>query len=308
MKATRDLRVFIAPLREFSLLGAVLLLAILLAGCRGDSAREKGGFYGGDRPPTELRIDPASVPDAVPRREPLSATGNKPYTALGKKYYPMASARGYVKRGKASWYGKKFHGRRTSSGEPYDMFAMSAAHTVLPLPTYVRVTNLDNGKSVVVKVNDRGPFLHNRIIDLSYVAAHKLGIAQRGTGRVEVRAVSPGGSKWNPFKRKPKQTQPPSKPAETGTASIPVSGIAGDAQLPTGAVLLQVGAYSQPANASNMRQRLRRAGFQVVPSGSDAAGQVQRVRVGPFADAQAARAAQEKLESLLGHSVKVLEE
>ena len=161
-------------------------LAALLGGCAGSG----GGYYGGDSPPRELPDNLDAIADAVPRVLPLSATGNRPYVALGKHYRPWASADGYVARGVASWYGQKFHGRRTSSGEPYDMFAMTAAHPLLPLPTFVRVTNLANGRAVVVKVNDRGPFLHGRIIDLSYAAAHKLGIAKPGTGYVEVRAIA----------------------------------------------------------------------------------------------------------------------
>ena len=139
-------------------------------------------------------MDVSKIPDAIPKQEPRAATGNKAYTALGVRYTPMADARGYRERGVASWYGKKFHGRPTSSREPYDMYAMTAAHKTLPLPSYVRVRNLQNGRAVVVRVNDRGPFLHDRVIDLSYAAAHKLGIVGTGTGLIEVEAVEPGGN------------------------------------------------------------------------------------------------------------------
>ena len=169
----------------------ILLVVLAVAGCQSRSPLPPGGFYGGDRPPEDIPVDLSTVPDAVPVPLPRSETGNNPYEALGKTWYPLRDARGYRERGVASWYGSKFQGRRTSSGEPYDMFAMTAAHPVLPLPTFVRVTNLDNGKSVVVKVNDRGPFLHGRIIDLSYAAAWKLGISATGTGRVEVEALQP---------------------------------------------------------------------------------------------------------------------
>ncbi|MFO0040413.1 MAG: septal ring lytic transglycosylase RlpA family protein [Pseudomonadota bacterium] len=136
--------------------------------------------------------DVSAVPEPVPRAEPQARYGNRsPYTVLGRTYTVLPSAQGYVERGIASWYGTKFHGRLTSSREPYDMYAMTAAHKALPLPTFVRVTNLDNGRSVVVRVNDRGPFHADRIIDLSYAAAVKLGIHVAGTGKVEVRAIDP---------------------------------------------------------------------------------------------------------------------
>ena len=137
-------------------------------------------------------INVSKIPNAVPRAEPKSQTGNPAsYRVFGKTYYVMDSAKGYVQRGIASWYGTKFHGRKTSSGEIYNMYKMTAAHTKLPLPTYVQVTNLKNGRKIIVKVNDRGPFHSNRIIDLSYVAAKKLGIIATGTGLVEVRSIDP---------------------------------------------------------------------------------------------------------------------
>lgn len=260
------------------------------------SISSSGGYYGGDSPPQGWTVDPNSITDAVPRAEPRSATGNNPYIALGKNYRPLASARGYVKRGTASWYGRKFHGRRTSSGEPYDMFAMTAAHPLLPLPTYVRVTNLDNGKSVVVKVNDRGPFLHGRVIDLSYIAAHKLDIAARGTGRVEVRAIAP-------------ESYPNGESDEAKFGSDAVWGEAGSeasdsASTPTTTILLQVGAYSEQGNANNMKQLLERNGYRVALSNDEV--QVYRVRVGPFTSVKRAQVAQQKLELLLGRVVTMV--
>ncbi len=136
--------------------------------------------------------DLAGIPDAVPTEEPLSPYGNPPeYEVSGRTYHVMTTSEGYEAEGLASWYGSKFQGRRTSSGEPYDMYGMTAAHRTLPLPTYVEVTNLDNDRSVIVRVNDRGPFHDGRIIDLSYVAARKLGIVGVGTARVRVRALEP---------------------------------------------------------------------------------------------------------------------
>lgn len=142
--------------------------------------------------PPEVDQDVTHIPNALPKLEPVSKYGNPPiYTALGNKYKVMKSSDGYEAEGTASWYGRKFHGNRTSSGEPYDMFAMTAAHKSLPLPTYATVKNLDNGREVIVKINDRGPFAHNRLIDLSYAAAKKLGIHTAGTGRVRITAIDP---------------------------------------------------------------------------------------------------------------------
>ena len=156
------------------------------------SASAKPGYYKddgpGDTPPANLD----AIPDPVPRAEPLHRFANRPYSVFGREYVPATSLRPYKERGVASWYGRKFHGEKTSTGEVYDMYAMTAAHPTLPLPSYARVTNVATGKSVIVRVNDRGPFLHNRVIDLSYAAAHRVGIAQKGSGEVEVEAILPG--------------------------------------------------------------------------------------------------------------------
>ena len=136
------------------------------------------------------------VPNVVPKIEPYSRYGNDPYTVYGRTYLPLRTAEGYSKKGIASWYGKKFHGKRTSSGETYDMYQMSAAHKTLPLPSYVRVTNLKNNKKIVVRVNDRGPFVDDRIIDLSYVAARKLDLVRPGTGPVLVEAILPSSGSY----------------------------------------------------------------------------------------------------------------
>jgi rare lipoprotein A len=165
-------------------------LIFLTAAC--SSAPQRGGYYKddgpGDSPPANL----ASIPDAVPRNEPLHKYANRPYEVFGKKYVPLASVQPFSQRGMASWYGKKFHGQKTSSGETYDMYKMTAAHPTLPIPSYVRVTSVSNGKSVVVRVNDRGPFHAGRIIDLSYVAAYKLGYVGAGSAQVAIEAVVPG--------------------------------------------------------------------------------------------------------------------
>ncbi len=247
--------------RASRFIAAGLLAALVLAAC----ATRDGGYYQDDGPPRKLSVDPDTVADAVPRAEPPSATGNNPYRALGRMYYPVASAQGYRERGVASWYGRKFHGRRTSSGEPYDMFAMTAAHRTLPLPTYVRVRNVANGRTVVVRVNDRGPFSKERIIDLSYVAAHKLDIVANGTGMVEVEAITPG---------------------QASAAAAPVM----SATTTPSKFYVQAGAFVSEANAVALKGRLVRAGFAPVEieAGELSDAVVYRVRVGPMASAEEA--------------------
>ena len=146
-------------------------------------------YYSDDGPPDRIPVDLDAVPDAVPRAEPLHRFANRPYVVLGREYVPATALGPYREEGVASWYGRKFHGQKTSTGEVYDMYAMTAAHPTLPLPSYARVTSVATGVSVVVRVNDRGPFLHGRIIDLSYAAAHRIGIAQKGSGRVIVESL-----------------------------------------------------------------------------------------------------------------------
>src|SRR6476661_281594 len=208
----------------------LFVLAVLVAGCSSSPPREtprspgsaplavpppaSGKYYLDDGPGLNPPADLDAVPDAVPRIEPLHRAANRPYAVLGREYVPATSLKPYQERGIASWYGRKFHGQKTSIGEPYDMYAMTAAHPTLPLPSYARVTNVASGKSVVVRVNDRGPFLHGRIIDLSFVAAHRLGIAQNGSGEVDVQAILPGT-----IAQSPQASQPPL----AAVASAPVA-------------------------------------------------------------------------------------
>ena len=170
-------------------LGVALVLA-LLAGCA--STDRKGGYYKDDGPGAKPPANIDAIADATPRVEPLHKFANRPYSALGKNYAPLTSVQSFKQRGLASWYGKKFHGQKTASGELYDMYKMTAAHPTLPIPSYVRVTRIANGKSVVVRVNDRGPFHAQRVIDLSYVAAYKLGYIQAGAAEVTLEAIVPG--------------------------------------------------------------------------------------------------------------------
>ena len=171
---------------------ALLLAIVTAAGCGSAPAKRPGGYYKDDGPGDSAKL--AAAGDAVPRHEPLHRWANRPYEALGKRYVPLTRIGPFQQRGSASWYGKRFHGKPTSSGEPYDMYAMSAAHPILPIPSYARVTNLANGRTVLVRVNDRGPFHDGRVIDLSYAAAHKLGYVAAGSARVLVEQVVPGGA------------------------------------------------------------------------------------------------------------------
>jgi len=169
-------------------LSAILALA-LLAAC---SSSKKGGYYKDDGPPASPPSNLDRVADANPRVEPLHRAANRPYEVFGKKYVPLTSVQPFHQKGIASWYGQRFHGQKTSSGETYDMYAMTAAHPTLPIPSYVRVRHVKSGKTVVVRINDRGPFHSGRIIDLSYAAAHRLGIIGTGSAEVEIEAIVPG--------------------------------------------------------------------------------------------------------------------
>jgi rare lipoprotein A len=218
---------------------------------------------------------PESVPDAVPRIEPRARSGNPPfYDVFGKRYYVLSSSVGYWERGVASWYGPGFHKVRTSTGEPYDMYAMTAAHKTLPLPAYVRVTNLLNGRSVVVRVNDRGPFVGNRIIDLSYSAAAKLDMLRNGTAMVDVRTIDPSA----PTPVTSASMVPPA-------AAAPNAG-PGAAVPATAALFVQAGAFSDPANAQRLAEKLRGGSFGTIFVRDDriAGRRMYRVRIGPVAN------------------------
>jgi rare lipoprotein A len=214
-------------------------------------------------PPSGAAMD--AIPDAVPRVEPHSLRGNPAsYVVFGKRYFVLATSEGFRERGVASWYGPTFHTRPTSSGEPYDMYAMTAAHKSLPIPAFVRVTNVSNGRSVVVRVNDRGPFVDNRIIDLSYTAAHKLDMTRAGTAFVEIEVLSPGSLSDTARAVSAGQTVPSISPPQ---------------------LFLQAGAFGIASNAENRAERLRRGGFDAVRVlGPNQDSTFYRVRVGPIAD------------------------
>ena len=201
-------------------------------------------------------VDVSRVPDARPRPVVRTRAGNKsPYTVLGRTYYLKTHSRGYTERGEASWYGKKFHGRRTANGEVYDMYAMTAAHKTLPIPSYVRVTNLSNQRSVLVRVNDRGPFHGKRIIDLSYAAARKLGFDHLGVAQVEVVDVTPNASKKIVSATKPKPTDAKLTvitPTHQATLNTAINQSAVDPN----SLFIQLGAFLQAERAYNLRSQL----------------------------------------------------
>jgi rare lipoprotein A len=256
-----------AAMRHFLTWAHAAIAAALLVGCASNQVESPA--------PSQVARD-----GAAPQR---SSRGNPAfYEVFGKRYYVLESSAGYRERGVASWYGREFHGKRTSGGEPYDMHDMTAAHKTLPIPTWVEVTNLENGKSVVVKVNDRGPFVDDRIIDLSYRAAQDLDMIRHGTARVQVRALA----------------DPRAAPATTTAAATPEQNgfsIISEAQADTldpqdlraEQLFIQVGAFGESDNAVKLVARLRRAGIanSFIVTSVEAPGQIHRVRVGPLGSA-----------------------
>jgi rare lipoprotein A len=245
------------------------VLSVALAGCGvSPTAPEKpatpaktamkGGYYLDDGPEAAPPPNLDAIPDAVPRDEPLHRFANRSYSALGSTYTPQTVRGVYSEEGVASWYGRRFHGKKTASGELYDMYAMTAAHPTLPIPSYARITSLANGKSVVVRINDRGPFHSNRIIDLSYTAAHKLGYLGKGSTRVRVESLNPAAY-------------------DTQGEAI------------KGGVYLQVGAFSRADNAQQMHDRLaRELALDAGQSRVVLNGTLHRVQLGPYSDDDAA--------------------
>lgn len=230
-----------------------------------------------------LPVAPQAVPDAIPRAEPRARFGNPPYyDVFGKRYYVLSSSADFVERGVASWYGPGFHQLLTSTREPYDMYGMTAAHRTLPLPAYVRVTNLQNGRSVVVRVNDRGPFVGNRIIDLSYTAAAKLDMLRNGTALVEVRSVDVEGPPQG-------ADAPLLGPAVAAAANMANSTGASSAAAGNAALFVQAGAFSDPANAERLAAKLRTGAYGKIWVRDDviAGRRMYRVRIGPVANVEA---------------------
>lgn len=267
---------------------SLLAIATILTACSsgggsgGSWLSSSGGYYKDDGPPAQVPANIDNIPDAVPRVEPLARGPNRPYTVMGKRYVPDTTERPYRKRGVASWYGRKFHGRKTSNGETYDMFAMTAAHTTLPIPSYVRVTRVSNGQSVIVRVNDRGPFLHNRVIDLSYAAAHRLDMVGSGSAEVVVERITPAqirAGTWSneSFASTAPAVVTPQRPA-TQTVAMTSAAAANEP------VYLQIGAFSSEANARALAARAAASMPGNLPVEVDSASsQLYRVRIGPFA-------------------------
>ena len=244
------------------------------------SAPAKGAYYKDDGPGANPPADLAAIPDPVPRLEPLHRFANRPYQVFGKDYVPVAQLAPFRQTGVASWYGRRYHGAPTSSGERYDMYAMTAAHPTLPIPSYARVTNLANRRSVVVRINDRGPFHSDRIIDLSYTAAWKLGYADVGSARVELATILPGGvSPGTVSARAESRPEPEQNQGAKG-------------------VFLQLGAFSAREAAENFRVRVYRElawlsePIQVIDGGA-----VFRLHLGPYRSQDEARAIADRFQT-----------
>jgi len=249
----------------------IFILPALLVGCGGRVAHV---IEHSDGPPAHYQqVDVKAIPDAVPQIEPKSRYGNPDsYVVYGRRYFVMPSSKGYYAQGTASWYGTKFHSKRTSSGEPYNMFAMTAAHKTLPLPTYAEVKNLENGRKIIVKINDRGPFHDRRLIDLSYAAAKKLDMLDKGTAQVQINAIDP--YQWRMAE---KPVSPPTQLIQT-----PLQATTEVAQ-PKSQLYLQVAAFSEHLNAQQFAQRIMQVtGKPVVIKQADKGKSLYRVQVGPI--------------------------
>jgi rare lipoprotein A len=307
----------------------LLVLVALVAGCgsapKKPEASSQGKYYADDGPPEKVPDDLDRVPEAVPHDEAFNKFANRPYTVFGQTYTPVVNKEPFRQRGIASWYGRKFQGQKTASGEPYDMFKMTAAHKTLPIPSYARVTNVANGKSVVVRVNDRGPFHSDRIIDLSYAAAARIGIAARGSGMVEVERV------FEPLSAVATSTPPPSiaaapTPSPTAPAALVATPLAAPvrvteietpvrvAQIETPVVAqdaegiwLQLGAFSSNQSAEIFRDKaVRDMPWILEPLAIVQQGGLSRVRLGPYRNRAEADAIAQKVGQSLGYAPAVV--
>ncbi len=284
---------------------ALVALAVAACGTAPKAPPAKPAYYADDGPPESVPVDIAAIPDAVPRDEPYHRYANRPYTVFGRSYAPVVNDDPMRERGLASWYGRKFHGQKTSSGEVYDMFAMTAAHKTLPIPSYAKVTSVANGRSVVVRVNDRGPFHDGRVIDLSYAAAAKLGIANPGSGLVDFeRFVARDATRLSAASAAPATPAPPATAATVVTplasAALPTPQAAEIATPllapgPSG-LYLQLGAFSSPENAEAFRDRMaRELTWLNEPIQVAGAAGLHRVRLGPYKTREEAQAIADKI-------------
>ncbi|MDR0528390.1 MAG: septal ring lytic transglycosylase RlpA family protein [Zoogloeaceae bacterium] len=281
----------------------------------GSSIKGGGGYYKDDGPgdiiPEQLQL----IPDAIPRVEPLHKGASRPYVVLGKQYVPQTRIQNFRQQGIASWYGKKFHGQKTSIGETYDMFAMTAAHPTLALPSYARVTNPANGKSVVVRVNDRGPFHAGRIMDLSYTAAYKLGYIENGSGLVIVESLLPGSPLFERLAAASSVSAPVSAAPEPDRAALDALALElqreeiqdaaafASSSIKSRGIFLQLGAFSQSENAENLKKYLlRNLDWLSDPLFIYAADQLYRLQMGPYSDRFTAQSVAERIRDTLGYA------
>lgn len=273
-----------------AILGLLALTACSSSPPRPDTSapRKPGGYYLDDGPGANPPANLDQIPDPEPKVEPIKASSSRPYSVFGRTYSPMTQLGPYHARGTASWYGRRYHGQATASGELYDMYAMTAAHPTLPIPSYARVTNLRTGKSVVVRINDRGPFHGDRVIDLSYTAAYKLEIVGSGSDLVEVASIVPGEA--------PPVSVAVHAAAQTETVSVPRLAEAAVAEEPTG-IYVQLGAFTLRPNAESFLTHMRaemswlsRAIALYAREG------LYRVHAGPYADRAQADAVARRIE------------
>ncbi len=317
------------------------LLTFLLVACGGSpsvktseptkptevsKAKKSGGYYlddgPGDNPPANID----AIPDAVPRVETLLVRASKPYVALGNSYTPMTEYQPYKKRGVASWYGKRYHGQKTSAGEVYDMYGMTGAHTVLPLPSYVRVTNPENQKSVIIRINDRGPFHSDRLIDLSYAASYKLGLAGKGSGIVDVEAIDPRKFVQNAPPASAPKAMPPTEASSViveplKTANIPAPTVIESTSSstspstqgkltppPVSGAFVQVGAFKSAENAELLSRKITGQNLvENTPVNSWYNQGIHRVRIGPYANRSEAELAAAKVKKALGLNTYIVD-
>jgi len=302
----------------FALLALLALAACSSAPTREETpARKPGGYYLDDGPLANPPKDLDKVPDAQPKVEPIKASTARPYTVMGHTYTPMGQLGPYKAVGIASWYGKRYHGQATASGETYDMFGMTAAHPTLPIPSYVRVTSLKTGHSVVVRVNDRGPFHSDRLIDLSYTAAYKLGILSYGSSMVEVESILPGemttttaaakadrssgATTSTETSDKPSTTvQEPAPAALSASTAIAASEPAPPLTQEAAGVYVQLGAFSQADNARSFLAHLQaELGWLSDVTGIYRRDGVYRVQAGPYTDRSEALRIANRIEQAL---------
>ena len=289
----------------------ILLTLSILSGCAsGPSfknegvsvpAKKGGGYYlddgPGDHPPENID----AVPDAIPKVEPFNVRANQPYIALDNKYTPMTSFYPYKEKGIASWYGKRYHGKKTSIGELYDMYSMTGAHTTLPIPCYVRVTNTENGKSVIVRINDRGPFKKDRVIDLSFAAAYKLKLSDKGSGPVEVELIDP--RQFSALKKTSDAITEKIKEKEV----VPIQAKTSDTPAASESIFIQVGAFKNEKNADFLLKQLTDMKIENSPSSKKQFSEdLFHVVIGPFNSKDEANLIADVIKSKIKISIFIL--